>query len=68
MQGSRRLLRDSMNIDELKESLRLLLVNAIRETGQALTEDEIKGVLIELVESFVDEVDLGYKDGYPRLQ
>lgn len=54
-----------MDINELKESLRLLLVNTARETEQALTEDEIKDILINLVESFVDEIDLGYKNGYP---
>ena len=54
-------------LKDIKETIRVLCTNAVRESSEALTEEEIKIILIELVESFVDEIDLGYTNGYPAI-
>ena len=55
-------------LKDIKESVRVLCTNAIKETVKAETEEEIKKILIELVENFVDTVDLGYADVYPKIR
>ena len=55
-------------LKDIKETIRVLCTNAVRETVKAETEEEIKKILVGLVEDFVDTVDLGYADVYPKIR
>ena len=57
-----------MGIKDIKETVRVLCANAVRETVKAETEEEIKNLLVQLVEDFVDTIDLGYADVYPKIR